>query len=183
MYGKEPIPFLKENIGLLGKGRALEVAAGEGRNAVFLALEGFEVDAMDISRAGLEKVLSLAKEKGVEGKVHAIQADLDSYSFPEGLYDTIVMVNFTDKKLTAKLAKALKPEGTLLYAAKTLDFVRKQGKKFNPDYLWEANEVLDHFKFFFMVIKYEENSNDPACGVFFVGKRREFLSQNPLCKP
>ncbi|MBI5186630.1 MAG: class I SAM-dependent methyltransferase [Nitrospinae bacterium] len=172
IYGKEPTPFLKENVGLLKKGRALDVAAGEGRNSVFLAKEGFEVDALDISRAGLEKAMALARENGVAEKVHSMQADLDSYKFPEGVYDTIIMVNFTDRKLDGKLARALKPGGTMLYAARTLDFVRKQGNKFNTDYLWETNEVLDHFKIFFRAIKYEEDPNDPDCQVFFMGVRR-----------
>ena len=47
--GKEPNPFLKKQIHLLPRGRALDIATGEGRNAVFLAQHEFEVDAVDIS--------------------------------------------------------------------------------------------------------------------------------------
>lgn len=47
-FGKEPNPFLKKHIRLLPKGKALDIATGEGRNAVFLAQHGFEVDAVDI---------------------------------------------------------------------------------------------------------------------------------------
>lgn len=172
IHGKEPAYFLKQNSGMLKKGKALDVAAGEGRNSIFLAKEGFEVDALDISMAGLEKAVALARENGVAERVNVIQADLDTYEFPEDAYETIIMVNFTDRKLTVKLAGALKPGGTMLYAARTLDFVRKHGNKFNTDYLWETNEVLDHFKNFFRIIKYEEAPNDPNCPVYFIGARR-----------
>ncbi len=171
-YGKEPLPFLKENVDLLKKGRALDIAAGEGRNAVFLAQQGFAVDALDISAVGLVKATSLAKVKGVEENLKTVEADLDTYLFPKDSYDTIIMVNFTDRKMTQQIVHALKDGGTFLYAARTLDFTRKRGKKFNPDYLWETNEVLRHFGEHFTVIKYEENPNDPQSRVFFIGIKK-----------
>ena len=60
--GKEPNPFLKKHIHLLPRGKALDIATGEGRNAVFLAQHGFEVDAVDISEKGLRKAQQLARE-------------------------------------------------------------------------------------------------------------------------
>ena len=54
LYGKEPVAFLKEKAGLLKKGKTLCLAAGEGRNAVYLAQQGFDVTALDASKKGLE---------------------------------------------------------------------------------------------------------------------------------
>ena len=76
-FGKEPNPFLKKHIRLLPKGKALDIAAGEGRNAVFLAQHGFEVDAVDISEKGLKKARKLAREKRV--KINTFLIDLDQY--------------------------------------------------------------------------------------------------------
>jgi 2-polyprenyl-3-methyl-5-hydroxy-6-metoxy-1,4-benzoquinol methylase len=59
-FGKEPNPFLKKHIHLLQKGKTLDIASGEGRNAIFLAQHGFEVDAVDISDRGLKKAQKLA---------------------------------------------------------------------------------------------------------------------------
>ncbi|MFQ5965775.1 MAG: hypothetical protein ACE5KZ_15995 [Candidatus Scalinduaceae bacterium] len=53
MYGKEPIKLLKENINLLTKGKALVLAMGEERNAVFLAKNGFDVEGCDISEIAI----------------------------------------------------------------------------------------------------------------------------------
>lgn len=55
ILGKEPVEFLKEHIGLLPRGKALDLAMGEGRNAVFLAKHGFEVDGCDISEHAVKK--------------------------------------------------------------------------------------------------------------------------------
>src|SRR4030042_4518712 len=65
-FGKEANPFLRRHIGLLPTGKALDIATGEGRNAVFLARYGFDVDAVDISKTGLKKARNLAKEAGAD---------------------------------------------------------------------------------------------------------------------
>ena len=63
LFGTEPIHFLKENINLLPKGKALDLAMGEGRNGVYLATQGFDVLGLDISPLGLNKAHKLAKHQ------------------------------------------------------------------------------------------------------------------------
>ena len=58
-------PFLVENLDLLPKGRALDIAMGSGRNAIYLAGEGFTVEGVDISTAVVNTALKSAKEAGV----------------------------------------------------------------------------------------------------------------------
>ena len=55
IFGKEPVEFLREHIDLLPRGKALDIAMGEGRNAVFLAKNGFDVDCCDISESAIKK--------------------------------------------------------------------------------------------------------------------------------
>jgi 2-polyprenyl-3-methyl-5-hydroxy-6-metoxy-1,4-benzoquinol methylase len=88
-FGKEPNPFLKKHIRLFLKGRALDIASGEGRNAVFLAQNGFEVDAVDISEKGLKKAQKLAREKGV--KINTFLVDLDQYQIEKEQYNLICL--------------------------------------------------------------------------------------------
>ena len=65
--GKEPSNWLESNANLLnGEGRALDIAAGEGRNSVFAASLGYEVICMDISEIALAKATVLAKENNVD---------------------------------------------------------------------------------------------------------------------
>ena len=87
IYGKDPIKFLQENVELLTKGKALVLAMGEGRNAVFLAKNGFDVDGCDISEKAVEKCEFLAWENGVT--LNAFVADLEEYKIPAGKYDLI----------------------------------------------------------------------------------------------
>lgn len=63
--GTDPSPFLAECVTLLRPGRALDVAAGAGRNAVFLAAKGWHVTAVDISATALQKAAALAAEQGI----------------------------------------------------------------------------------------------------------------------
>ena len=53
----QPAQFLVENIDLLPRGRALDVAMGSGRNAVYLARMGFQVEGVDASREAVEEAL------------------------------------------------------------------------------------------------------------------------------
>jgi 2-polyprenyl-3-methyl-5-hydroxy-6-metoxy-1,4-benzoquinol methylase len=105
-FGKEANPFLKKHIRLLPKGKALDIAAGEGRNAVFLAQHGFDVDAVDISKIGLSKAKRLAKEMGV--KIHTYLFDLDDYSIEKERYDLITNFYFLNRRLIPKIKKGLK---------------------------------------------------------------------------
>src|SRR6266508_1187021 len=68
-------------------GRALDIAAGKGRNALYLAERGFEVVAVDISRVALDVARLHAKEK--QARINWKQLDLEQ-SFPQGEYDLIL---------------------------------------------------------------------------------------------
>src|SRR5512136_2877808 len=104
--GEEPNPFLRKHIHLFPKGRALDLAAGEGRNAVFLARHGLDVDAVDISDLGLKKAQRLAGRRQV--RVHTILADLDTYQIRKGQYDLITNFYFLNRNLIPKMKGGLK---------------------------------------------------------------------------
>ena len=61
----QPSQFLIENIALLPRGRALDIAMGSGRNAIYLARMGFQVEGVDASREVVEEALVHAREEGV----------------------------------------------------------------------------------------------------------------------
>src|SRR3989337_1261007 len=84
-YIKRPSRLLVELFYLLPKkGRVLDIACGEGRNALFLAENGYDVDAIDISGVAIERGRLLAAKGGV--KINFIQADLESYKIPAKAY-------------------------------------------------------------------------------------------------
>ena len=95
------IKFVKGNL-------ALDIASGIGRNSIFLAQNGFEVKALDISSVALEE-LNKHNYKNIKTK----QIDLEDYCPRENSYDLIVMTNYLDRDLIPKLYKALKKDGIL----------------------------------------------------------------------
>ncbi len=162
-FGKEASPFLKRHIALLPRGKALDIATGEGRNAVFLALHGFDVDAVDISKMGLRKVQKLAKEMGV--KIHTLRADLDTYKIKEGQYDLITNFYFLKRSLIPKIKKGLKRGGKVIFETYTLEHrgLAAGGPK-QSKYFLKPNELLRFFNTF-RILHYRE-------GIFREGGRR-----------
>lgn len=108
-----PSPLLTEFLGWAPPGRAMEVAAGTGRNALFLAEHGYEVDALDASQVALSKARRASEERSFA--VNWIRADASSYSFPEEAYDVAVVSFYHDPALVPKLVDALKSGGILFY--------------------------------------------------------------------
>lgn len=145
IYGKEPTAFLKEKLPLLTKGKALVLAMGEGRNAVYLAENGFVVTGVDISEVGIEKCERLAEERGVE--VNSIVADLTDYDLGKEQYDLITNFYFYDRLILPRVVDSLKPGGIFILETYSRDHPKhsKFGPK-NPDYLVKPNELLETFK-------------------------------------
>ncbi len=128
VYGKEPNDFLRENFAKLKKGKVLCIGDGEGRNSVFLAKQGLEVTALDLSAVGLKKAEKLAKENDVN--ISTIHADLNDYEFEAETWDCIVSIFChlppnVRKKVHKGVVTGLKKDGIFLlesYTPKQLEF-------------------------------------------------------------
>jgi SAM-dependent methyltransferase len=121
-YGKTPNEFLTENVACIPKGNVLSLAEGEGRNAVFLAKQGYAVTAVDGSQVGLQKARRLAEENGVA--IEFIHADLAEYDLGENKWDGIVAIfcplpSLLRKQLHRKVVAGLKSGGVFLLEAYT----------------------------------------------------------------
>lgn len=137
--GRDPIPFLRDHINLLPKGKALDLAIGEGRNGVYLATQGFQVTGVDISEIGLKKAEALAAEKNVA--LTTVVADLEQYVIPPNTFDVIICTYYMQRDLFPKIAAALKPGGMALIETYTVDNLQYR-PKFNRAYLLKRNELL-----------------------------------------
>lgn len=165
--GKEPNSFLKKHIHLLPTGKALDIAAGEGRNAVFLAQNGFEVDAVDISEKGLKKAQKLAKEKGV--KINTFLVDLNQYYITKERYDLIINFYFLKRRLIPRIKKGLREGGKVIFETYLLEH-RKLGTggPKQAKYFLKPNELLWRFKDF-RILFYRE-------GIFREGRRKKAVA-------
>ena len=115
-----PNQFVAAELADLPPGRALDLAAGEGRNSVWLAQRGWRVTAVDFSRVGLEKGRKLAKARGIdEARIEWIVADLRDYGPDPGAFNLVLIAYFqVGAELRAavltRAAAALAPGATLL---------------------------------------------------------------------
>ncbi|MDR4505013.1 MAG: methyltransferase domain-containing protein [Candidatus Scalindua sp.] len=161
IYGKEPIDFLKENIHVLTKGKALVLAMGEGRNALFLASNGFDVDGCDVSDVAVGKCKVLAQENNI--KINAFVADLEEYEIPAGKYDLITCIYYTQRDLIPQIKAGLKKGGMVLFETYSIDQLNygddAPGPK-NPEYLLKHNELLKLFGDFH-ILYYREGEVAP----------------------
>jgi SAM-dependent methyltransferase len=114
-----PNQFVAAELADLPPGRALDLAAGEGRNAVWLAERGWRVTAVDFSRVGLEKGCKLGAAHGVNDRqVDWIVADLRDYEPEHGAFDLVLIAYVQVSpdlrgKVLADAAAALAPGGTV----------------------------------------------------------------------
>jgi len=165
--GTEANPFLRKHIRLLPRGKALDVATGEGRNAVFLAQHGFEVEAVDISKKGISKARRLAKEKGI--KIKTVLADLDHYPIEKERYDLITDFYFLDRRLIPRIKRGLKKGGIVVFETYLTEHsnICSEGPR-NPQYLLKPNEPLKLFMGF-RILFYRE-------GIFREGGKKKAIA-------
>ncbi|MGQ0549263.1 MAG: class I SAM-dependent methyltransferase [Armatimonadota bacterium] len=107
-----PSDLLRRWIRSLPRGRALDVAAGLGRNAMFLARAGYTVDAVDISPTGLREARRRARRRRL--RVRWIEADLDTYRLPRARYDLVINMFFLKRRLLSALKSAVRPGGVMI---------------------------------------------------------------------
>ncbi len=130
LFGAEPNGWLREHAAVWTPGdRVLCVADGEGRNSVWLAEQGLNVEAFDIAETGVAKARSLAAQRGVT--VGFSVADCDGYAWPEATCDGVaaIFVQFADpsarERLFTRMVRALRPGGRLVlqgYTPRQLDY-------------------------------------------------------------
>ncbi|MCP4188489.1 MAG: methyltransferase domain-containing protein [Gammaproteobacteria bacterium] len=107
-----PVTLLEDWIPQVPVGRALDVACGAGRNSIFMAQSGYDVDAIDISHQGLDKARQNAESQGFD--INWMEHDLDQpYEF-ESDYNLIVVMWYVNLPLITQLCDKLAPGGYLL---------------------------------------------------------------------
>ncbi|WNF21176.1 class I SAM-dependent methyltransferase [Mesobacillus jeotgali] len=151
VYGEEPNLFIKKQSNRLEKGKKVVCfAEGEGRNAVYLAREGYEVTAYDYALNGLKKTEKLAQRYGVN--ITTKQKDLIQEQVPVEEFDAAIMVfgHFSkqdQKTVFDKLVSAVKPGGIVMMEVYSEDQVRYgTGGPKTIDMLYDPVDLLQWVK-------------------------------------
>jgi len=155
-----PARFLEEVLPQVPRGRAADLAAGSGREAVFLAENGFEVEAWDAAPEALERAKALAARSGIA--ITTVLNDLEApgLELPPARYDLVVCFRFLHRPLFPKIARALAPGGHLVYETFRVGQERF-GKPKRREFLLEPGELRRAFAML-EVLSYEESDGESA---------------------
>jgi len=134
------------------------VAMGTGRNAIYSARMGFDVEGIDISPEAVSTALEWAREAGITIKAQV--ADLEGgYFIEKDAYEVIMCFNYLQRSLIPQIRDGLQKGGMVVYETFIVDQAQF-GKPKNPDYLLRHNELLDMFRDF-RCLRYREGVFGP----------------------
>lgn len=156
-YHDDPAEIVTQYAELAGGKKALDIAAGNGRNAVFLAGQGFVVDAVDIADRGLVQFA------GKHAGIHPICADLDDYVIAENRYDLIVNIKYLNRRLYPHIREGLAPGGVLIFETYLESQQPSSDQPGCRDYLLRENELLHAF-LSLQIIHYNEAKDNADSG-------------------
>lgn len=128
--------------------RALDLACGPGRNAVWLAERGWAVDAWDLSDVALSILVCEREERAAHGfplPIDVRDVDLDNAAIPPDSYDLVLTMLFLDRRLWPGMAVALRPDGLLAFET-FVDLPGGRTSEVSPDHLLRPGELRAAFE-------------------------------------
>jgi len=156
LFTTAPNAFLVKMIEGLKPGRALDVAMGQGRNAVYLATKGWDVTGYDLSETGIAAARSAAEKAGVH--INAVRSSHQTFDFGHDSWDLIVMTytlaDYEDASFLRRVRESLKPGGIVV-----VELMATPGIGKGP-----ANALLHSF-LDLRVIHYEDKVDDSEWGL------------------
>ena len=138
-FPTEPADIVKEYYHRAPKGRALDIGAGNGRNAVFLAKQGIDVIAVDVSDVAMTGL------SGTHPRLHPLCQDLDNFDIPKEYFSLIINISFLNRRLFPYIYEGLIPGGLLIFET-FIKTPEKEGSQPScQDHLLLENELLHGF--------------------------------------
>ncbi len=160
IFGKQPNQFLKEELSKLKPGNILFPGEGEGRNAVYAATLGWNVDATDFSETGKKKAEKLSEEFGV--KINYKIEDFTAFQPKENFYDAVGIFYIHQpeelrSQLFPKIIKSLKQSGIILFECYEKEQINySSGGPKDESLLYSLEEIVNEF----IDLEFEKLSKD-----------------------
>jgi len=146
IWHAEPNRFLVEEVAGLAPGRALDLACGEGRNALWLAERGWQVTAVDFSAVGLAKAQRLASDRELD--IRLIEADVLEWEAPPSSFDLVIVMYLQlpageRRRALQRAANAVAAGGVLLVVGHdSTNLVDGFGGPRDPAVLFSPDDVV-----------------------------------------
>ena len=143
--GMEPSQLLVRAVNSLAPGRALDIACGAGRHAIFLAERGWQVTAVDASHVGIEITKERARERGVVVDTRVADLEQGEFSIGPETYDLIIVFYYLQRDLFPQIRAGVRPGGTVVAAIHIVDD-SPDAKPMNPAFLLDPGELRAEFQ-------------------------------------
>lgn len=171
----EPPALLADNRALLPEeGRALDIAMGSGRSALYLASLGLRVTGVDVSAVAVEQCRQKAKRLGLS--VETVVADLTHHALPVEEYDVIVHFYYLQHDLAPRIVASLRLDGLLFFETYTIDQLQHGYGPKNPDLLLRPGELRQMFPALDLVLYHEgviHGDRGPKAVAQLIGRKRK----------
>ena len=160
-----PADWLVQHRPLLPIGRALDLACGRGRNAIYLAREGFQVAAWDRDADALKELTVQATSRGITTiTTRLVDLEREPAIFTD-TFDLILVFYYLQQDLVPQIMRALKPGGVLIYETFLIDNHKRFNHPRRREFCLNHNELLSLFAGL-RVLAYREGARDPQKGPF-----------------
>jgi len=167
LWGAEPNRFVAEELrDVWPRGRALDLACGEGRNAIWLAKLGWLVTAVDYSQVAIERARRLAAEQHVD--VEWIEADVATFAPAADVFNLVIIAYLhlpesSRRTVLAHAASALGPGGILFMIGHArLNLTQGVGGPQRSDLLWEPSEIRSEVAALGLTVQRAEHVRRPV---------------------
>jgi SAM-dependent methyltransferase len=154
-FNDQPNTLLIEAVRGRSTGKALDVNMGEGRNAIYLAQQGWQVTGVDYAEQALAFARQRAQQVGVS--LTTIEQDLATYSWGTNEWDLIVLCYADEETHLAQVHAALKPGGLLVFENFHTDVNQARGIKAGQEIGFATDELKNSYAAAgFQILRYEE---------------------------
>jgi SAM-dependent methyltransferase len=154
-----PSPVLRDYIDEIPDGRALDLATGTGRNALFLLEAGYAIDAVDQSRVGLEQTREAARAADLDDRLETIQADVPTFGFPTERYALVTISFYRAADRLPDITDSIEPGGYLFMEHHLRSERETPSGPSSTRYRFAANELL-RASLGLTVLYYDETSHE-----------------------
>jgi 2-polyprenyl-3-methyl-5-hydroxy-6-metoxy-1,4-benzoquinol methylase len=154
-FNPQPNTLLVEAVSKRLTGTALDINMGEGRNALYLAQQGWAVTGVDVA----EQALAFAQQRAQQLSLHltTIEQDLNTFDWGTSQWDLIVLCYADEDTHVAQVQAGLKPGGLLVFENFHADINQARGLKPNQAIGFATNQLKDHYAAAgFDILRYEE---------------------------
>jgi len=142
---KEPLPLLVRVVDELKPGRALDLACGTGRHAIFLAERGWRVTAVDASSAGIELAKGAARGRGVEVDWRVADMESERFEIEAEAYDLVGVFYYLQRNLFQQIRAGVRAGGIVVAMIQMVD-ESPDVKPMNPQFLLQPGELRAEFE-------------------------------------